>query len=233
MWYLTLATDSDGTLCRGRRLTRRTAAALSRLREAGGKVILVTGEIYDQFRDLTETGLFDRVVGENGGVLYRPGQPGAEPLGETMPLAIVPALLRRGVEPVTLGQALVSTKCPHADVLRAALKEIGLNWRLVFNRRSVMALPRNVSKATGVAAALRDLGVPARRAVGVGDAENDADLLRACGFGVAVADAVPKLRGMADWVTEHRGPAGVAELVERMLADDLPRPAYRARRSAS
>ena len=63
------------------------------MRAAGGRVILVNGEVYEQFRDLTETGLFDRVVGENGGVLYRPGQQGAEPLGETVPTALVPALL--------------------------------------------------------------------------------------------------------------------------------------------
>jgi 3-deoxy-D-manno-octulosonate 8-phosphate phosphatase KdsC-like HAD superfamily phosphatase len=38
---------------------------------------------------------------------------------------------------------------------------------------------------------------------------------------VAVGDAVPELKAAADLVTEAKGGAGVAELVQAMLADDF------------
>jgi hydroxymethylpyrimidine pyrophosphatase-like HAD family hydrolase len=57
--------------------------------------------------------------------------------------------------------------------------------------------------------------------VGIGDAENDHALLRLCGFGVAVANAVPLLKQQADLVTQAADGAGVAELATRLLATDL------------
>jgi hydroxymethylpyrimidine pyrophosphatase-like HAD family hydrolase len=47
-----------------------------------------------------------------------------------------------------------------------------------------MVLPSGVNKATGLMAALDELGVDHARVVG---AENDHSLLGACGLGVAVA----------------------------------------------
>jgi hydroxymethylpyrimidine pyrophosphatase-like HAD family hydrolase len=57
--------------------------------------------------------------------------------------------------------------------------------------------------------------------VGIGDAENDQALLRSCGFGVAVANAVPLLKQQADLVTQAADGEGVAELATRLLATDL------------
>jgi hydroxymethylpyrimidine pyrophosphatase-like HAD family hydrolase len=83
-----------------------------------------------------------------------------------------------------------------------------------------MVLPAGVDKATGLAAALEELGLPARGVVGVGDAENDHPLLAACGFGVAVANALPALKERADRVTAGDHGEGVVELAEWLLADD-------------
>jgi hydroxymethylpyrimidine pyrophosphatase-like HAD family hydrolase len=57
--------------------------------------------------------------------------------------------------------------------------------------------------------------------VGVGDAENDDALLRFCGVGAAVANALPKLKEAADIVLDRARGEGVAELIDRML-DDAP-----------
>ena len=51
-------------------------------------------------------------------------------------------------------------------------------------------LPSGVNKATGLAAALLDLGLSAHNAVGVGDAENDHAFLTMCECSVATANAV-------------------------------------------
>ena len=57
--------------------------------------------------------------------------------------------------------------------------------------------------------------------VAVGDAENDLVFLRGCGLAVAVANALPTVKDVADLVTARARGAGVAELVERWLAGDL------------
>src|SRR5947208_2756779 len=52
-------------------------------------------------------------------------------------------------------------------------------------------------------------------------AENDHAFLRHCGLGVAVANALPALKAMADLVTTNSRGAGVTEVIDRLLADDL------------
>jgi hydroxymethylpyrimidine pyrophosphatase-like HAD family hydrolase len=140
----------------------------------------------------------------------------------------VAELARRGVLPLSVGRTIVATVEPHEHAVLSAIRDLGLEWHVIFNKGAVMALPSGVTKATGLTPALDELGVPADRAVGVGDAENDHSFLRLCGLAVAVANALPAVKDSADLVTTGARGAGVAELIERLLADDLsgvaPRP---------
>src|SRR5262249_2901071 len=53
--------------------------------------------------------------------------------------------------------------------------------------------------------------------IGIGDAENDHDLLDACEGGVAVAWGSPALRAVADEVIDGSGPAAVAGYIRRVV----------------
>src|SRR6185295_11098159 len=64
-------------------------------------------------------------------------------------------------------------------------------------------------------------GLTRHETVGVGDAENDHALLAMSECGVAVDNALPTLKARADLVMGKDHGAGVAELVEMILADDL------------
>jgi hypothetical protein len=57
--------------------------------------------------------------------------------------------------------------------------------------------------------------------VGVGDAENDHAFLSICEYSVAVSNALPALKESVDWVTQADHGAGVCELIEQLLGDDL------------
>jgi hydroxymethylpyrimidine pyrophosphatase-like HAD family hydrolase len=221
MRYTALACDGDGTLMRHGRLARRTAAALEELRAAGAKVILVTGETRQDFETLAESGHFDCVIGENGALLYCPGKTHVRPLVARPSTALVRSL-RKAVHPLHVGRVVLSTTRGNSAALTRALTANAPEWHAVSNRKDVMALPPGVTKATGLAAAAKELGITRRRVVAVGDAENDVPLLLASGFGVAVADAVAVVKEHADLVTAAPGPRGVVEVVRRMLADDLP-----------
>jgi hydroxymethylpyrimidine pyrophosphatase-like HAD family hydrolase len=223
MQYLALATDYDGTLAHDGRVDEPTLAALDRLRDSGRRLLLVTGrELEDLFATFPHCDRFDRVVAENGAVVYRPDTREQRVLTEPPPPRLVAELARRGVLPLSVGRTIVATQKPHEQEVLAVIRQLGLEWHVVFNKGAVMALPPGVTKATGLAAALTELGLPASAVVGVGDAENDHAFLTACGLAVAVANALPAVKERADLVTAGARGAGVAELIDRLLADNLP-----------
>src|SRR3954453_6576251 len=73
MRYLALATDYDGTLAHNGRVTESTLTALEALRASGRKLIMVTGRELPELKTVFPAlELFDRVVVENGSLLYNP-----------------------------------------------------------------------------------------------------------------------------------------------------------------
>src|SRR5262249_15642070 len=110
---------------------------------------------------------------------------------------------------------------PHETALLNTIRDLGLEMQLIFNKGTVMVLPSGVNKATGLRAALDELGLSAHNAVGVGDAENDHAFLTFCECAVAVADALPSIKADADLVTNGGAGAGAGELINRLVATDL------------
>ena len=220
--YLAVATDYDGTLASHGAVDRETVDALKRLVATGRKLILVTGrQIEDLERVFPEVAMFDRVVAENGPVLYRPASGEIRLLAEPPPASFVDALRGRGVEPLSVGHVVVATVQPNETIVSEVIRELGLELQVILNKGSVMVLPSSVDKATGLAAALRELSLSPPNVVGIGDAENDATFLALCGRSVAVANALDAIREQADYVTEARASAGVREVIDQMLSDDL------------
>lgn len=222
MRYHALATDYDGTLAHDGRVDEPTVAALRRLRESGRRLILVTGRQLDDLqRVFPEIELFERVVAENGALLYCPESKEERVLADRPPDAFVQRLKAAGVAPISVGRVIVATWEPHETEVLAAIRDLGLESEVIFNKGAVMVLPAGVTKATGLAAALRELELSPHNVVAVGDAENDHHLLKFCECGVAVANAVPALKERADWVTAADHGAGVTELIGRLIASDL------------
>jgi hydroxymethylpyrimidine pyrophosphatase-like HAD family hydrolase len=222
MRYTALATDYDGTLASDGRVAAATLRALERLAASGRKLILVTGRELDELLAVfPEIGVFDRVVAENGAVLYTPTTKAYRTLGEAPSPGFVSELLRRGVEPLSVGRSIVSTVHPNETIVLETIRDLGLEMQVIFNKGAVMVLPASLNKATGLAAALEDLGLSPRNVVAIGDAENDHALLRMAEFGVAVANAVPTLQMEADHTSAHENSHAVIELVGSLIDHDL------------
>jgi hydroxymethylpyrimidine pyrophosphatase-like HAD family hydrolase len=221
MRYGLLAVDYDGTIAHDGVVDETTVAALRRAREGGLKLVLVTGrELSDLFNTFAYADVFDRIVGENGAVLHSPSAGSVEVLGDSPPAELVARLARLTI-PLSLGHSIVATVEPHDRELLAAIRDLDLKWHVIYNKGSVMALPENVTKATGLSAALADLGVSHEDTVGVGDAENDEPFLRACGLAVAVQNALISVKAFAHVVTSATRGAGVTELIDRLLSGEL------------
>jgi HAD superfamily hydrolase (TIGR01484 family) len=224
MRYLALAVDYDGTIAVDGRISDVAASAIERARTSGRRVVLVTGRrVSDLQRICERISIFDLVVAENGAVLYDPKRREETALAAPLPAAFAKRLAARGVAPVESGRVVVATHDSSAPVMLEVIRELGLEVQIIFNRSSVLALPPGVNKASGMAAALRKLGLSRHEVVAVGDSENDHSLLRYCECGVAVSNAVASLKESAAFVTEKESSSGVVEVIDELIATDLER----------
>jgi len=222
MRFHALATDYDGTIAHHGVVDEPTIAALERAKKSGRKLILVTGrELPDLLSTFPRIDLFDRAVMENGATIYDPATKETRLLAEPPPPKFAAELKARGVKPVSTGHVIVATWEPHQQEVLQTIHDYGLELQVIFNKGAVMILPSGVNKATGLVAALAELGLSPHNAVGVGDAENDHAFLRVCECSAAVANALPAVMDTADIVMKKDHGAGVAELIDRMLANDL------------
>lgn len=222
MRYLVLASDYDGTLAHNGRVDEPTVAALQKLLATGRRLVLVTGrELPELLGILPQIDLFEWVVAENGALLYQPSTKEEIKLAEPPPERFVKQLQARGVGPISVGRVIVATWEPHENTVLETIRDLGFEMQVIFNKGAVMVLPAGVNKAFGLKAALKQMGLSAHNAVGVGDAENDHALLRLCEFSAAVSNALLAVKETADLVTKADHGAGVTELIERMIATDL------------
>jgi hydroxymethylpyrimidine pyrophosphatase-like HAD family hydrolase len=184
--------------------------------------MLVTGrELPDLLKSFAHTGLFARIVAENGALLYRPADKDERVMAPPPPESLVKLLGRRGVAPLSVGLGILSTSQANENTLRQAIRELGLDLEIIFNKGGAMVLPRGINKGSVLAAALGELGLEPQNVVAVGDAENDQHFLDLCSCAVAVANALPALKERADFVTRGAFGAGVRELADELIANDL------------
>jgi hydroxymethylpyrimidine pyrophosphatase-like HAD family hydrolase len=230
MRYHVLACDYDGTIAHHGKVDPDTVAALAAVKKSGRRLVLVTGrQLEDLKQAFPELDLFDAVVAENGALLYEPANRREKPLAGAPNETLVRILGERGVVPLSAGKVIIATWTPHEHLVLETIRELGLELQVIFNKGAVMVLPASVNKASGLKAALAELGLSTRDTVAIGDAENDHSLLREAEYGVAVANAVPMLQREADRTSEFAAGDAVIELVDELIAGDLARAPSRRR----
>jgi hypothetical protein len=222
MNFSNLATDYDGTLAEDGRVAKSTIKALESLRRSGRSIILVTGRELRQLLEVFDrTDLFDWIVAENGALLYHPATTQKHLLTEPVPLHFVEELRRRGVSPISTGDAIVATWRPHENTVIEVIRELGFERQITFNKDAVMILPIGVDKASGLVPALEEMKLSWKNVVGIGDAENDLAFLRKCQCSVAVSNALDSVKAEVDFTTRAPRGEGVVELIQEILKDDL------------
>ncbi len=223
--YLALATDYDGTIAQHGDVTEGTHAALVRWKDAGRKLLMVTGrELPDLQKVCPFTKLFDCIVAENGALLYWPAKGEKKPLVGPPPKEFIEALRARGVSPLSFGEVIVATQETYKGVVLEAIEDLGLKLRVILNKGALMVLPASVDKATGLTEAANAMGILLADIAGVGDAENDQVFLTLCGYSAAVGNALSFLKKQVHYVTKATHGAGVEELIDKLLAKDSETP---------
>ena len=224
MRYLALAADYDGTLAVGGVVAAPVVHALESLKRSGRKLLLVTGRQVDEIVEMfPAVRLFEQVVAENGAVLYGPQDGSEKYLAERPPEQFIDELRRRNISPLSVGRVIIAASAAAAPEIFRAIRESGLELELIFNKSSVMVLPRGVDKASGLRVALQELQIALDALVAVGDGENDIPMLEMAGCGAAVAGALDPVKQAADIVLSGDAGEGVIELIDRM-AETQPTP---------
>ncbi len=83
----------------------------------------------------------------------------------------------------------------------------------------MQVLPLGASKGAGVAWLLDHLGMSYSNVLAVCDGENDLEMLSMAGIGVAMGNAGPTVRAVADAVVATNNEAGVAEAIQRFVLE--------------
>ena len=222
MRYQVLACDYDGTLAHDGQVNDTTVAALKRLLVTGRRLVLVTAARLPQLIGIFPyTTLFDWIVAENGGLVHCPSTGEQTALGPPPDDRFLRELHRRRVTPLSVGRVVVATWEPHEKTVLEVIHDLGLELQVTFNKGAVMMLPTGINKATGLTESLKRMGISPEATCAIGDAENDHAFLRLCGCAVAVANAIPAIKCMADFITRGDHGAGVVELIDEMIANDL------------
>jgi phosphoglycolate phosphatase len=227
--FRAVVTDVDGTLTGpDRRLDSRAITAVRRLESRGIPVILATGNVLPIALALHRSlGLTGPIVAENGGLVYRKvaGAERVERLANRrVALVAYRKLLANGLPLRRLftdrwreTEVALEPTVPLARV-RHGLDRSGLRVDAIGTGYAIHLMERGAGKLPGLRHALRPLGVDVSECVVLGDGDNDAEMLRASGFGVSFASGSPRARRAARYVA---GAAFAEGFVEGLKASGI------------
>lgn len=210
--------DYDGMLTQGARPDREVLTAIGEIRRDGRKVVLVTGRICAELREVFPdcSDHFDLIVAENGAVVVAGSL--TMPLAAAVPTEIDQALRKRGIS-FRRGEVIVATHTVHETELLEVLNHCGLDCHVLHNRGALMIVPAGISKAVGLRYALLQLGISPHSTIAVGDAENDLAMLEICEVAVAVENAIASVKERADVVLTEPGGSGIVRFLREVALE--------------
>jgi len=218
-----LALDIDGTLTRADGQPGIDPRVFEPIREWPEPVVLATGKAFPYPVALCQfLGIPERVVAENGGIVYADGE--LSVVGERAAVeAAVAALRERGYdlgwgEPDLVNRWRETEIAANLDVPEAPLREAATDHGLevVDTGYAYHLKAPEVAKGDGLRAVADLLGYEPSAFVAVGDSENDVSTFGVAGESYAVANADDAARAAADAVTEGVHADGTLEVIDRL-----------------
>ncbi|MCA5013588.1 MULTISPECIES: Cof-type HAD-IIB family hydrolase [unclassified Enterococcus] len=82
-------------------------------------------------------------------------------------------------------------------------------------------MPKGITKAYGISLLAKDLAIKQEEIMTIGDEENDLPMIEYAGLGVAMENAVPRVKELADVITDTNDNDGVAKAVEKFVLEPL------------
>jgi phosphoglycolate phosphatase (TIGR01487 family) len=216
-----LALDVDGTITdKGRRGCISAIETIYKVESMGIPVIIATGNILCFTKALsTFLATSGGLVAENGGVIESRGS--REVLGNFKKCQNAYNYLKSEIpvekvqnSNLRISEIAITRKFP-VDAIKKVLE--GFDVEVYDSKFAIHITDPSVNKGSSVIKVAADIGVNPRGILAVGDSENDIEFLSAAGVKVAVSNANPELKEIADYITSKPHGDGVREAVERYI----------------
>jgi phosphoglycolate phosphatase len=211
-----IVVDIDGTLTDMSR--HINLDAVREMRQMPIHVILSTGNVICFVRAAAKLlGASDLVIGENGGVVQAGYDAKAIVLADIEQCRLARDVLRKefpGLEPLdeTYRKSELAFR-RNIDTAKAKriIAESFPELEIVDTQFALHLKHRGVNKATGMRKIAEIMGIEPRNFAAMGDSENDLPMLKEAGLAIAVGNAAPELKAVADYVSKASYGDGAAE----------------------
>ena len=213
-----LAVDIDGTLAdEDRTISLEAVAALRQVELSGVPVILASGNVLPIAFGLSQyLGFKGPVIAENGGIVcwkqkvWVIGDP-------TVPRSAYKYLLTKMDAP-----RLFTDQWRQTEIGLKGEVDFEKVKRLLKGKRvdvqttgfAVHIMRKGMDKFVGVKKSCELLGIAVGQAAAFGDSDNDEMMVRECGFGIAVANALDGTKLAASYVAKEEDGDGIVEGLE-------------------
>ena len=216
---MVISVDVDGTLYDGVGVAEEAVDALRQARTNGHAIVIVTGRRWEELGHVVPeiVALTDRVVCEEGGVMVAVNSGEITLLADPVEPNLLAALLVADVPGLDVGHVVIGAPTSWLEVVTEARNSVNSNRAIITNKGSIALVPAGCNKASGLRAAITDLGFARFSILAIGDASNDLSMFEIATIGVGVANADDAVRAAGVRLTTASFGSGVAEAVRRFL----------------
>ncbi|MFB0562006.1 MAG: phosphoglycolate phosphatase [Candidatus Lokiarchaeia archaeon] len=225
-----LVTDVDGTLTSPKnRLYLPAVEAIRKLEDQGIHVVFCSGNIMCSLLTLEfYLGISGPIIAENGGVVMKLGWKKPIILGsKEQPLKALKVLKEtHGDSIMEAGDQfyrftdIAIRRTINRETVIKTVEDNGIKINVLDSGYAIHLCDPEVHKAVGVRKAVEKLGFKSKEALGIGDGQNDIELLQEVGYGIALNNAPKILKDVADHVTEKSYGEGFLEAVKKIFNID-------------
>ena len=163
--------------------------------------------------------LWKAIICENGSVIYFPDEKKTITISTYHMRRAKKKLVEKNYEGTTTGKVAVTLPTKYEEEVIELLGKTAQHIVFSHNVDETILVPEGVNKGLGVRLVMQHLNVDLDKTICIGDGENDIDLFLNPGFKIAVANAHPKLKELANQVTEKPRTQGVREIIEKIKSN--------------
>lgn len=220
-----IAVDIDGTLTGADRRMNLEAIKILRKSESEGiKVIIASGNVLPIARALsTWLGASGPVIAENGGIVFYKNETRYLTTQEEPGRAFKMLKAKFSVKgiPTNKWRETEIALDPTTDVekIREVLSQEGYDLHVGTTGFAVHINNPGVNKYEALKLACELIEITPQDVMAFGDYENDLEMIKGCGLGVAVANALPPVKQVAKYVTKNPDGLGIVEAVEKFILE--------------
>ena len=160
------------------------------------------------------------IIAENGAVVYFPKTKKTITTNTFYMTKAKKIIREMNLPETTIGKIMAAFDKKHESLVKETLGDLCDHLSFVKNVNDIIVLPNGVDKGMALRLALRHLNFDLDKTLILGDGENDIDMFLNPGFKVAMANAHPKLKKLANEVSKFPSIKGVTSIIKKIKENE-------------